>query len=781
MSGLLQHFWIVSIIGFVLIFPLGVSASNEVGTGDKISKDDVVKVSVQRDCHGLVVDFKQQPIANVVVSLFSEKDSNLGKTQTDDQGKFVFFNVASSQQIIKVSHPNYKDVVKDSCGPNNLNLTFVLYPRLVHQSVTVTATRTPRTIRDVPSHVVVISEKDLSQSPSLTIDDTLRQSPVFSLFRRTSSLVAHPTTQGVSLRGIGPSGVSRTLVLWDGTPLNDPFGGWVYWNQLDKKSLEQIEIAPGGGSSLYGSSALGGVIQAFSKIPEETKFEVDVYGGSLGTAGTDLLASLDQGRWSGVFSGSFLKTNGYFIISPKDRGLVDTPANSSRNALRSALFYQPSQQSILTTRLEYFKEDRDNGTALRKNDTNIARLRGSYRRKDAEGREWQIRAYGLNEKFDSSFTAVSSNRQLEFLVKEQQIPVKSAGSSVQWTGSLGTQHLMTSGIDWQWVRGNSEELSYWSGKPMRSQVVGGTQQVGGFYLQDLVSINQRLHLQLGARFDAWSNYDARRNEVSLTTGIPSNLVFESRGGSTISPRTGASFHFNEELTLRGSFYRSFRAPTLNELYRGFRVGKVITIANEKLQPERLNGVETGLDWDLGLKISGHLTAFWNQLDQAVSNITVKTSPSLITRQRKNVGQIRARGLDTDFSWKLSHSWSLSAAYLLANSTFRKFPENPFLESNWLPQVPRHRATASLRYQNHRFFNAFVLAHFVGLQFDDDLNQRPLGNYMLLNLNLSRRLHPNVVVTFSVENLLNRNYLVSNTLVEGIGLPRMINSGLQFCW
>ena len=69
-------------------------------------------------------------------------------------------------------------------------------------------------------------------SPALTLDDFLRRVPGFTLFRRTSSLVAHPTAQGVSLRGVGPSGASRSLVLADGIPLNDPFGGWVYWSRV---------------------------------------------------------------------------------------------------------------------------------------------------------------------------------------------------------------------------------------------------------------------------------------------------------------------------------------------------------------------------------------------------------------------------------------------------------------------------------------------------------------------------------------------------------------------
>ncbi len=732
----------------------------------------------QRPYRARVMDSDRRAIAGVEVELVAVRGQILARTETDNQGGFVFKTVAPEAHTLRLSHPDFEELVRPLSDPAT---SFTLRLRRIEQSVTVTATRTRRTLRNTPSAVSILGEKELRQSAAVTVDDALRQIPAFSLFRRSSSLVAHPTSQGVSLRGIGPSGVSRTLVLWDGIPLNDPFGGWVYWSQLDKTSLERIEVAAGGSSSLYGSAALGGVIQAFSKTPDRARFELDLRGGSLGTGRADLLGTFGRERWSGLVSGSFFHTDGYFVVAPQDRGPVDVPANSRGYGLRSAAFYEPGRESTVTVRLEHFAENRGNGTALRENGTEVTRLRALYRREDEQGREWQLSAYGLTQKFDSSFSGVASGRRSEFLTREQQVPARSAGSSLQWTGSRGRRHLLTSGVDWQWVRGNSEEVGYRSGQPAQFQVTGGSQQLGGVYVQDLVNLGERWQVQLGARFDGWFNHDARKNQVSLLTGVPSNLEFPRRGGGMLSPRGGASFHFNESLTLRGSIYRSFRAPTLNELYRGFRVGNVVTLANENLRPETLNGAEAGLDWYGGSKVTARLTAYWNRLNRAISNVTLETAPGLITRQRQNVGRVRARGLDADLSMRLNRHWRFGAGYLLADSTFGRFPENPSVESNRLPQVPRHRVTASLNYDHRKVFNAFLSARFVGLQFDDDRNRRLLGNYVVADFHVARRLHRNLTLTFAVENLLNRQYPVSSTSVLGIGAPRMIYSGLRLAW
>src|SRR5206468_8977749 len=139
-------------------------------------------------------------------------------------------------------------------------LRFVLSPTNVTGEVTVTATRTNTRLEETAASIVVLGPKELETTAAMTLDDSLRQVPGFSLFRRTGSRTANPTTQGVSLRGVGASGASRAVVLADGIPLNDPFGGWVYWGRIPRESLSHIEVLRGGASGLYGSGALGGIV-----------------------------------------------------------------------------------------------------------------------------------------------------------------------------------------------------------------------------------------------------------------------------------------------------------------------------------------------------------------------------------------------------------------------------------------------------------------------------------------------------------------------------------------
>src|SRR5438270_6977036 len=126
-------------------------------------------------------------------------------------------------------------------------------------SITVTATRTKTRLADTPASVVVLDRSAIASAP--TLDDALRQVAGFTLFRRTGSRTANPTSQGVSLRGVGASGASRALVLDDGIPLNDAFGGWVYWGRVPATSLDRVEVLRGGASDRYGSGAVGGVVQ----------------------------------------------------------------------------------------------------------------------------------------------------------------------------------------------------------------------------------------------------------------------------------------------------------------------------------------------------------------------------------------------------------------------------------------------------------------------------------------------------------------------------------------
>src|SRR3982750_24426 len=183
------------------------------------------------------------------------------------------------------------------------------------ERVVVTADRLPDAEAAAPFSVTAIDAEELRRAPQLRLDDILRaEAPGFSLFRRNSSRTANPTTQGVTLRNFGPSGAGRTLVLLDGIPLNDPFAGYVLWNQVPPAALGGVIVQPGGGAGLFGNAALAGTIFVTSRRPQESGAFVQ---GIIGNAETDsetVAANFaERGGTLSIFADRFF-TRGYPVL-----------------------------------------------------------------------------------------------------------------------------------------------------------------------------------------------------------------------------------------------------------------------------------------------------------------------------------------------------------------------------------------------------------------------------------------------------------------------------------
>ncbi|MGH7860561.1 MAG: TonB-dependent receptor, partial [Candidatus Binatia bacterium] len=260
------------------------------------------------------------------------------------------------------------------------------------EEVVVTPGRLEQRRTDVAETVSVITQRDVRQSAARTVDDLLRQVPGFSLFRRSSSLVAHPTTQGVSLRGIGPSGVSRTLVLLDGIPLNDPFGGWVYWSRVPMESVERIEVVRGGGSGVWGNAALGGVIHVLTERPRDRALRLTAQGGSRETWRVDGGVSERAGPVGVQLGGSAFDTGGYPVVQAGQRGAIDEDAASRNGSFRGRLEYEAAPGAELHLDGSFFAEDRENGTPLTRNETDIGTAGAGGRIVSADGSEWLVGA-----------------------------------------------------------------------------------------------------------------------------------------------------------------------------------------------------------------------------------------------------------------------------------------------------------------------------------------------------------------------------------------------------
>ncbi|HEY6507197.1 MAG TPA: TonB-dependent receptor, partial [Vicinamibacterales bacterium] len=304
--------------------------------------------------------------------------------------------------------------VAESSQPVGANgpVDVVLVPAGLFESVSVTPTRTEQRLGDVPASVTVVDKEQIRRSPATTSDDVLRLVPTFSLFRRTSSLQAHPTAQGVSLRGIGPSGVSRSLVLIDGVPFNDPFGGWVYWTRVPLENVERIELVDGTSTSTYGNFAMGGVINFVSARPRPRTVELRTQYGNKNSPKADFIASDVWGKVGVSFEGGGFTTDGFAQVIENERGRVDTLATVDYSNFILKLDYSPNRQLSVFGRGGYFHEERDNakittlGTPTPEaNDTTWTSLNGGVRATLPDQSDLQVRVFADIETFHSNFMA----------------------------------------------------------------------------------------------------------------------------------------------------------------------------------------------------------------------------------------------------------------------------------------------------------------------------------------------------------------------------------------
>jgi outer membrane receptor protein involved in Fe transport len=724
---------------------------------------------------GIVRDTSGAPIAGASVQV----RGNGGATQdttTDSSGRFGPLAAGNGDTQIIVSAPRFATAQQLVTAP--ADITIVLRPAAIHETVTVTASRMEQRLRDAPASVQVVTREAIEESPALVADDVLRQVPTFSLFRRTSSIAAHPTTQGVSLRGVGPSGVSRSLVLLDGVPVNDPFGGWVYWSRVPLARIERVEVVEGPSAGQYGNYAMGGVISVISAAPRVSSGEALMQYGSRNTPKLDLSGTVARDRSRVSIDASLFGTDGYPIVSEGERGPIDGDVNTRYVNGALAWRYDFGGASHVIARAGHFREARDNGKIStfdgdeERNSTRSTNVSGVLRLRSAAGREWQVSAFADNVQFRSNFLAVPAAtppRSVGRMTLTQHVPATGGGANVQWSGAVGDRQFLTIGGDWRRVTGESREevLDSETGTAVvASRVNGGNQHGAGAYVQDVIALTPRVNATLAARFDTW-----RSSNSSSTYGV-------------LSPRVALLYRVSSRVALWGNVASGFRAPTLNELYRQFRVGNVTTLANAELGPEELSGVDGGARYS-GSIVDASVTAFGNRFDDPISNVTIGGSPGNVVQQRQNLGRTRIHGMQLDAEFRPASLIRVRGAYMFARGTIADFPANRALEGNAIPQVPRHRGSVRISYANPRLFTAALSVLVSGRQFDDDQNLRRvpgrdepgLPGYALVDLHASRRLTSRSEIFAGVQNLFDRTYFVG-TLPTTTGTPRTLMIGLR---
>jgi outer membrane receptor protein involved in Fe transport len=664
--------------------------------------------------------------------------------------------------------------------------------------VIVTAARLPPAAGEAAFSIVRLDEQVLGRATRL--DEALATVPAVSLFRRTSSLGANPTTQGISLRAIAPSGAGRTLVRLDGEPLNDPFGGWVIWSQVPPESLESLDIIRGGGAGPYGAGALTGVIAL-----RERDAEGGVLDASVGTFGGRRVAAattLTHGRFA--LTGSLLsdRSDGYTPVRGGAAGAADTPLDleTTSAALRADIGLDAV--TALSVRGSAYEEGRGSGLSGARSSASGEGYSVTLARSPARNRPgWRAQIWRRESDLANSSVAVASGRTGTTPANDQF-----ATPATGWGGNLA---LRRSGLDFgggrlEWEVGadarfsegeTRERFRFIGGQFTRDRFAGGGTSVIGGYAEGSWTGGDWL-IAGGVRLDRWENAEGRRLELDRATGLATlDETYPDRVGEVASARLAVRRDLGADWAVRAAAYSSFRPATLNELHRPFRVGNDLTEANAALEPETLEGIEAGLSWG-GARTSLGATVFFNRIEDAIVNVTIGAGPGVIAalpragfvpaggvlRQRQNAGTIEAVGLELTAEHRLS-DLTLVGALSLTDAEVDGGAAAPQLTGLRPAQAPVASATAGVDWRVTERLTLSLRGRHESRRFDDDLNSRRLGAATTVDARLDWQLKDGVGLYVAADNLFDAGVEVSETAdgVAGYGPPQTVRVGASINW
>jgi vitamin B12 transporter len=635
---------------------------------------------------------------------------------------------------------------------------------------------------------VQVGPEILKVTPRL--DQALESAPGVSLFRRTTSLSANPTTQGVSLRAIAGSGAGRALVTLDGAPVNDPFGGWVIWTALPPEGLEGATIVRGAGAGPYGAGALTGVINLQERGAREGLGAFDVSAGER----SSYRGAVSGGTPSMLVTASAETTNGYTPVRGKIAGAADQPLDleDANAAVRVQHDFDGVQAAA---RVEVFEERRGAGLLGARSTASGTAETLTLAQPASQGvGGWRLQAWARTSDLANSSVAVAANRATTTPANNEfSTPAQGYGLNAALQGNLG-QATWEFGADARWANGTDhEQFKVINGAFTMGRDAGGQTFVGGVYLESALDQGPWL-VTGGVRVDEWRSWDAQRHEFVLATGVTTlNNSASDASGTVPTGRIGARYTLTPDLWLRTAAYAGFRAPTLNELHRPFRVGNDITEANPLLRPEKLYGVEAGIGGDRLLHWQG--TVFYNQLNDPITNVTLGVGPGTIAalpiagfipaggtlRQRQNAGEIDAWGVEGDASGDVASNLTWRAAFAYTHARVDGGSSAPQLTGLRPAQTPEWTVTAGLDWRATERLTISGFTRYVSSQFDDDQNIRRIAPGAELDGRAGWSLGPGKELYLAVDNLADAKISTGRTadFVTSLSEPRTFRVGFSY--
>jgi iron complex outermembrane receptor protein len=459
------------------------------------------------------------------------------------------------------------------------------------------------------------------------------------------------------------------------------------------------------------------------------------------------------------------------VLRPDQRGAVDQASSVTRRNFRGRAEYALGHASTLFADANYFSDDRSLGTLLTEpNRRHIGGgVLGASLATPWSGR-LEARLYGQRQTYDSHSSVVNATRTSERPNVAQTIPSHDLGGSLQWSRRLGVFDLLSVGGDFRQMVGRLDETVYAAnGSVAGTRTSGGSQRVGGAFVQGVLTPAEPLRIEASARVDGWRSYAGSR--LDGTVSPASATTYEDKSNGAFAPRLGVRYALLPSLAVRGSWFQAFRAPTLSEQYRTFFAGPNVFVGNPALTPEHLTGWDAGVDWQPSPLVELRATVFTNHYTDLDDFTFLNPGPNAggVTLQRQNVGSAHASGVEGEIALHPTDALTVAASYnyddARVNSTGA--PVN---------RVPLQKGTARVTWLEPRIGILNVIYRYEGP--NHALGGTAMGPYALVDLDLRRELVRGTELLVSVQNLFDRQYTANwSGPLESVGLPRTVRAGL----
>lgn len=609
------------------------------------------------------------------------------------------------------------------------------------------------------------SESILKYTPQ-DLTQFLNTEPAISAYRRTSARAAHPTTQGIRFRNNGANAASRSLVLLNGIPQNDPFGGWVFWNRIHLDSIHTINISPIGHNELWGNLGSGGLISldSDSSLPERDTVSL----GYNDHSSYELAIGKNSKNSKFVTTDidlRFFKAAGFVPLHPDQRGEIDEKSESKTKAYRIQQKLDNQNGWVTKWSVDYFKEKRKNGTPLSRNESEAWDFSLSTSKLIDDSSQISLSSYYQDRDYANQFTSVNEDRSSERVALDQfAVPADALGLSLvyakQWQESL---EILT-GIDGRWTEGEVYEKYRNLGSGFtRQRVAGGEQSIIGAFISAQIQLADKLEATLSTRVDQIEQNNGFRRETNLETGsVIRNDKYSNREDWETSLNASLSKRIGEKQSVSVMAFQGFRAPTLNELYRPFRVKNDIVEANPELSNEKQTGVQVSYDAAINDAFSFGVRGFHYDLENTVANVLVTTEPGFhplcgfipaggSCSHRMNIEESSITGFEINLNAQITETLSSKINYTYAPTEISQSTQRQELIGKAFAQSPESRLYAELNWQANEKTLLWASASYWDEQFDDGENTRLIDSALSIDLGANFALNERSTLSLRIEN------------------------------